>query len=252
MVFHILLNILLTDSFPSQNSAPSRNILSTMTRILHFPNRSFLFAILLIKHSVNSDGVSEVRVIEEKPILAVNDNQNSSEIPELEVISPEESLLGVEEVILPEQKPTLSDIYLSQIGVRELTGKNDGPEVEIYLKSVGLGKGYSWCSAFVKWSLDQVEISNKINAWSPTAENKSNLIYQTRRFISEPEPGDVFTLYYPKLKRIGHTGFFHQKQNESIIVTVEGNTNEAGSREGDGVYKKYRSLKTIHSISRWR
>jgi hypothetical protein len=121
----------------------------------------------------------------------------------------------------------------------------------MYLRTVGLGKGYSWCSAFVKWSLDEAEVPNKINAWSPTAENKKRFIYQSRRFIDEPEPGDVFTIWFPRMKRIGHTGFFDGQQNESIIITVEGNTNEAGSREGDGVYKKYRSLKTIHSISRW-
>jgi hypothetical protein len=42
----------------------------------------------------------------------------------------------------------------SQIGVKEQTynskgeGQNDGPEVEKYLKSTGLSKGYPWCSAF--------------------------------------------------------------------------------------------------------
>lgn len=168
-----------------------------------------------------------------------------------QTITADESLIEVQEVVLPEQKPTIQEIYSSQVGVRELTGKNDGPEVEMYLKTVGLGKGYSWCSAFVKWSLDEAEIPNKINAWSPTAENKKNIIYQARRFVAEPEPGDVFTIWFPRMKRIGHTGFFDGRQNEKIIVTVEGNTNEAGSREGDGVYKKYRSLKTIHTISRW-
>ncbi len=35
------------------------------------------------------------------------------------------------------------DIAISKNGVREATGKNDGVEVEKYLASVGLGKGYS-------------------------------------------------------------------------------------------------------------
>lgn len=191
------------------------------------------------------------------PELAINSTQTITSDTmsiihiDYDTIYANESLTEVEEVVLPEQKPTLQEIYSSQIGIRELTGKNDGPEVEMYLKTVGLGKGYSWCSAFVKWSLDEAEIPNKINAWSPTAENKKNIIYQARRFVAEPEPGDVFTIWFPRMKRIGHTGFFDGRQNETIIVTVEGNTNEAGSREGDGVYKKYRSLKTIHSISRW-
>lgn len=40
------------------------------------------------------------------------------------------------------------EIAFTQLHVRELTGRNDGPEVEKYLKSVGLGKGYAWCMAF--------------------------------------------------------------------------------------------------------
>lgn len=188
--------------------------------------------------------------------LAIND-VNDVELVELveadvvEVIPAEESIFEEIEVLQEPIKPTLQEIYSSQIGVREATGKNDGPEVEMYLRSVGLGKGYSWCSAFVKWSLDEVEIPNKINAWSPTAENRNHLVYSNRKLISDPIPGDVFTIWYPRLKRIGHTGFIDGKQNESIFITVEGNTNSQGSREGDGVYRKYRSKNTLHSISRW-
>lgn len=188
--------------------------------------------------------------------LATNETFSNVEESELlievpEVIPAEESILEVEEVLLEPIKPTLQEIYTSQIGVREATGRNDGPEVEMYLRSVGLGKGYSWCSAFVKWSLDEAEVPNKINAWSPTAENRNNLIYSKKQFYSDPTIGDVFTIWYSKLNRIGHTGFIDGKQNESIFITVEGNTNSAGSREGDGVYKKYRSKNVIHSISRW-
>ena len=186
--------------------------------------------------------------------LAVNDTELASiiEADVVETIPAEESILEIEEVVLPPVQMTLPEIYLSQIGVREATGKNDGPEVEMYLKTVGLKKGFAWCSAFVKWSLDEAEIPNKINAWSPTAENRNHFVYANKKHIKEPQPGDVFTIWYTKIKRIGHTGFYHEMQNDHIIVTVEGNTNEAGSREGDGVYKKYRSLKTIHSISRWQ
>jgi len=185
--------------------------------------------------------------------LAINDVHLTEIVNNdvIEVIPAEESILEEPEVLEAPVKMSLREIYTSQIGVREATGRNDGREVEMYLRSVNLDKGYSWCSAFVKWSLDEAEIPNKINAWSPTAENKSNMIYQARRFIDEPAPGDVFTIWYPKLKRIGHTGFVDGRQNDNIFITVEGNTNEAGSREGDGVYKKYRSKNVLYSISRW-
>ena len=41
-------------------------------------------------------------------------------------------------------------IAQSQNGVQEVPrNSNAGAAVESYLKSVGLGKGYSWCMAFV-------------------------------------------------------------------------------------------------------
>jgi hypothetical protein len=185
--------------------------------------------------------------------LAVNDTELVSVIESdvVETIPAEESITNEPEVLLEPVKMTLPEIYLSQVGVREATGKNDGPEVEMYLRSVGLGKGYPYCSAFVAWCLNEAEIPHRINAWSPTAENRNHFIYVNKKTVKQPQAGDVFTIYYTRLKRIGHTGFYHENQNESIMVTVEANTNNAGSREGDGVYKKYRSLNTIHSISRW-
>ncbi|HYC27613.1 MAG TPA: CHAP domain-containing protein [Chitinophagaceae bacterium] len=150
-----------------------------------------------------------------------------------------------------EKSIEVKEVYTSQIGVRELTGKNDGVQVQAYLKTVGLGKGYAWCAAFVKWCFLQVGIKTPTNGMAASFHNPKRLVYFKSRFLHDPQPGDVFTLYYPHLKRIGHTGFYDGRLNKSIYYTVEGNTNGAGSREGDGVYRKYRSFKATHSISRW-
>lgn len=145
----------------------------------------------------------------------------------------------------------LTQVYLSQVGVREKTGHNDGVQVEAYLKSVGLGKGYAWCAAFVHWCMVQAKVPNKINGAAASAHNPANAIWLNRKLLNEPAAGDVFTLWYLKLNRIGHTGFYHRRINSSVYESVEGNTNEAGSREGDGVYKKYRSFNATYSITRW-
>lgn len=141
--------------------------------------------------------------------------------------------------------------YYSQIGVREATGKNDGIQVEAYLKSVKLPKGYAWCAAFVRWTFDQCAIKTTINAMALSAHRPGHFVYIKGNRISSPRAGDVFTLYYQNLGRIGHTGFFDKEVNEKIYRTVEGNTNGAGSREGNGVYVKYRSYKATYSINRW-
>ena len=148
-------------------------------------------------------------------------------------------------------QPCVVETYHSQVGVREATGKNDGKQVEAYLKSVKLGKGYAWCAAFVKYIFDQCGIKTSINAMALSAHRPGHFVYLKGNRIREPVAGDVFTLYYAHLKRIGHTGFFDKHINDKIYRTVEGNTNAAGSREGDGVYVKYRSYNSTYSISRW-
>jgi hypothetical protein len=140
--------------------------------------------------------------------------------------------------------------YRKHIGVRELTGNNDGKEVEMFLRSTGLGKGYAWCAAFVTYCHieNSLAIPKNAPAWSPSWFPKQRLI--------DPEnslPGDVFGIYYVNMKRIGHVGFIDEvwKNNSGNVITVEGNTNGDGSREGDGVYRKRRSKKQIKSVSRW-
>lgn len=147
--------------------------------------------------------------------------------------------------------PSITDVYLSQLGVHEKTGHNDGKDVEKYLRSVGLGKGYAWCAAFVRWCFDSAGIKTTINGAAASAHNPKNLVCYKHSQLKTPEPGDVFTLWYNALGRIGHTGFYHKRVNATVYESVEGNTNEAGSREGDGVYKKYRSFNATHSINRW-
>lgn len=147
----------------------------------------------------------------------------------------------------------LQEIYTSFIGIREKTGNNDGPEVEMFLRSVGLGKGYAWCAAFVKYCMLEAGIKSaeKMNGMALSCENKKNMVFQKGIHLKEAMPGDVFTLYYARLGRIGHTGFFDKEINSSIFESVEGNTNNQNSREGDGVYRRKRSYNATYSISRW-
>jgi hypothetical protein len=164
---------------------------------------------------------------------------------ELEVVT------EIEEPQLIDTRAEVAAIYKSQLGVKEKTGNNDGKDVEKYLKSVGLGKGYAWCAAFVHWCLIQCNIPNTITAWSPTAHNKKNIVYFNGKFKKPAQQADVITIYYPSKGRIGHTGFFDHMQSENMTVNYEGNTNRGNSNEGDGVYLTFRPLKTLYSITSW-
>lgn len=65
-----------------------------------------------------------------------------------------------------------------------------------------------------------------------------------------PLLSDVFGLYFPEKGRIAHVGFI-ETWGAKTVTTVEGNTNEAGSREGDGVYRKIRLTRQIYAVARY-
>jgi len=140
--------------------------------------------------------------------------------------------------------------YRNYIGVRELTGHNDGKEVEMFLRATGLGEGFAWCAAFVSYCHieNDIAIPQNAPAWSPSWFPQHRLISKEKAL-----PGDVFGIYYINMRRIGHVGFMDEAWNNDSgnIITVEGNTNGDGSRDGDGVYRKRRSKKQIKSVSRW-
>jgi hypothetical protein len=153
----------------------------------------------------------------------------------------------------------------SYVGVREKGGNNRGftdRGLKNMMADVGWKPGYAWCAFFVRAILDECGIENKISGWSPTAYNKKDVIYTNGRFYQSFSSGDVLvmTLSYNKFrntkryKAIGHTGIVDAVGKYSVR-TVEGNTNDAGSRDsrsGDGVYVKIRPLnKSIH-ITRWK
>lgn len=135
--------------------------------------------------------------------------------------------------------------YTSQLGVREATGHNDGADVEKYLSTTGLGKGFAWCAAFVNWAHQQCGYSGPraAAAWSPAW-------FPTSKLVTHPQQGDVFGIYFASKKRIAHVGFIDRWEGNKAY-TVEGNTNEAGSREGDGVYRKIRLQSQIYKVARW-
>lgn len=140
-------------------------------------------------------------------------------------------------------------VYTSQIGVREATGRNDGKQVEAYLKVVKASKGSSWCAAFVAWCFEQCNLKHAASAWSPSWFPANKVIWKQGKG-REPGAGNVFGIWFNNKNRIAHVGFIDEWHGK-YAITVEGNTNEAGSREGDGVYRKRRLTRQIYAVSNW-
>lgn len=150
------------------------------------------------------------------------------------------------------QISVVSSIYTSELGVRERTGNNDGERVELYLQSCNLKKGNPWCAAFVTWTFKEAKVKAVVSGYSPTWFPTKNVVYtKGTKTNKNPQRADVFGIWFPNKNRIAHVGFIDEWNEGNFTITVEGNTNEAGSREGDGVYRKRRLKSQIYKISRW-
>lgn len=137
------------------------------------------------------------------------------------------------------------EVAISQIGQQEKPlGSNWGQPVQSYLASVGIGFPASWCMAFVYWCFkrasEEMNVANTavktggvLKAWNEAPKERKSLV---------PIIGSVFIMDYGR--GLGHTGIV-EKFDAVNVYTIEGNTNDTGSREGIEVCRKVRKRSAI-------
>jgi hypothetical protein len=138
--------------------------------------------------------------------------------------------------------PTFKHPFLvvaeTKLGAEEAPrGSNWGPEVKIFLASVGITFPASWCAAFVYWTVEQVFKARKIpNPLTKTGGVLAlwNSTPKAMKF-SKPQSGDIFIMDFGSGH--GHTGFVDTVTGDRF-TTIEGNSNDEGSREGYEVCRK--------------
>lgn len=138
------------------------------------------------------------------------------------------------------------EIALSYDGVREIGGNNRGPQVEAFQRSLGLSPGDPWCAAFVCFCIKSAAKRLGVLPRFQYGGSVNKLwIRNPDLQMAQPVYNGLFLIDHGLSKlgtRIGHTGFCigpFQANNDSL-ETMEGNTNAAGSRDGDGCYHKSR------------
>ena len=142
--------------------------------------------------------------------------------------------------------------------VVEEGGPNRGAKVESYQRAAGLHPGDPWCAAFVAWNVATAKGVAKPPSWTSgsaittwqrgsrglAAGDKATPLEAEARL--KVAPGWVWvratTAKDADAARKGgwvkgHCGIVVAVDEEGFH-TVEGNTNKAGSREGDGVWRK--------------
>lgn len=130
------------------------------------------------------------------------------------------------------------NVAVSQIGFAEIPkGSNWGKHVEKYLRSVGITAPSPWCMAFVYWCVDTAaKESKQINPLFKTGHVLTQWAKVPKQMrVARPQRGDIFIMDFGGGK--GHTGFVASVQGDRIM-TIEGNSNDEGSREGYEVCRK--------------
>lgn len=153
----------------------------------------------------------------------------------------------------------------SKIGVRESGGPNRGAALQPFFDADAYDPngrasgddGYAWCAAFVCWCV-MVAVAGRVitflrprtpsawgfEAWSLAQDSSTWTLKPPGKDIRR---GDIVIFNF---SHIGIAVGIPDKKG--WVRVVEGNTNQAGSREGDGVYLKVRNISSIRSRIRFR
>ncbi len=151
------------------------------------------------------------------------------------------------------------EIATGEIGVREdPMGSNRGKRVEQYQASVGVDPGEPWCAAFLFFCFREaakalkvpnpvIKTGSVLDHWNRARDKgiKTLLHDEALDDPSKVKPGMIFIISTGGGN--GHTGIVTRVAGGKL-ETIEGNTNDGGSREGIGVFD--RTGRSIASINR--
>ena len=160
---------------------------------------------------------------------------------------------------VPVPKSTIAQKMVSlardEIGVSEVDGSNCGPRVDEYKAATWLDPkyGWPWCAAFICWLVREAIYGKDVSFKRPRtagawdfenwAKQQSGGGVELRKPTNEDiKAGDIVVFTF------SHIGLAVKDIDSSgYVVTIEGNTNGAGSREGGSVLEKKRHVSKIRS-----
>jgi len=139
---------------------------------------------------------------------------------------------------------------VTQIGQQENPqGSNWGHPVQDYLNAVGIDFPASWCMAFVYWCFN--EASKQLGINNPLFRTGGVLRAYNRavnNVVKDAAIGDIFVIDFGH--GLGHTGIIENIEGE-LLHTIEGNTNDTGSREGYEVCRRVRKISAMKGFIRY-
>lgn len=157
----------------------------------------------------------------------------------------------------------LTECFINQslyyLGTEEKPkGSNWGRDVEQMLQSVGISFPAPWCAAYVGIVCRNSCISYPYSGFVPNWTRdvwKAKVTFDKRKagrsiLQTEVRRGDIATIYFPNLGRDAHIFIVLGVTEKGNIITIEGNTNPGGSRDGYGVFVRVRELWQVSKVIR--
>ena len=135
---------------------------------------------------------------------------------------------------------------LRSVGVHEEGGDNHGKYVAQYLESVDLPEGNPWCAAFVFYKVRQAAEELGVDfslRKTGSVQKMVDWAKENATLRRDPEVGNAIAIFFPKLNRYAHIGLITKVEKGpkfTTVETVEGNSNNDGSRNGNAVVKRRR------------
>lgn len=143
------------------------------------------------------------------------------------------------------------------IGQQETHGNNRSPVIDKMNRLTGAPMGSPYCASFNAYVYTQANVPRTgwpLSAWSPSWVARPT--WTRANGGQTPKPGDAFGIYFTNLKRVAHTGLV-EDWGKTSVVTLEANTSpnaaigSEADRNGDGIFRKRRLIRTIHSVRNW-
>jgi uncharacterized protein (TIGR02594 family) len=141
-------------------------------------------------------------------------------------------------------------IATSQIGIKEINGEEDNPQILKYATDTGIGgisnDEIAWCSTFINWCAKEagLPMSGKANARSWLAVGSGPL---------HPEPGDIVIFWRESIHSWkGHVGIFLGYSDDATRVFCLGGNQSDAVNIADYDVNKILGFRRIEEIQKLR
>lgn len=145
----------------------------------------------------------------------------------------------------------LIEVARKDLGKKEKPGNTgfEDPELEKAMKAVGWSPGWAWCASIQeKWIWEAFpNLKNQVNGYFVPSATATFRNLKNAGYPVSMEPKEGALVFWQRMKDgvpqwQGHAGVVSRVVSSKEFYSIEGNTNEQGSREGTHVLEKFRTV----------